>query len=45
MDFEVEVLKHPTEEDWILAKKCTLVTIGKDAIKPPTMEWKKKLLR
>lgn len=44
MDFEVEVLKYPTEEDWILAKKCTLVTIGKDAIKPPTMEWKKKLL-
>lgn len=44
MDFQVEILKHPTEEDWMLTKKCTLVTIGKDSDKPPTMEWKKKLL-
>jgi len=44
MDFEVEILKHPTDDDWMLAKKCTLVTIGKDVVNPPTMEWKKKLL-
>lgn len=44
MDFNVEVVKYPTEEDWMLAKQCTLVTIGKDVVKPPTMEWKKKLL-
>lgn len=44
MDFKVEILKHPTEEDWMLCKKCTLVTIGKDSEKPPTMEWKKKIL-
>lgn len=44
MNFEVEVLKHPTEEDWMLAKTCTLVTVGKHSTKPPTMEWKKKLL-
>lgn len=44
MNFEVDVLKYPTEEDWMIAKKCTLVTIGKDPIQPPTMEWKKKLL-
>lgn len=43
-EFTVDVLKHPTDEDWMLAKKCTLVTIGKDSEKPPTMEWKKKLL-
>lgn len=43
-EFSVDVLKHPTDEDWMLAKKCTLVTIGKDSEKPPTMEWKKKLL-
>ena len=42
--WEIEVLKYPTEEDWILCKKCTLVTIGKDAVQPPTLEWKKKLL-
>ena len=44
MNFSVEILKHPTDEDWMLAKRCTLVTIGKDSMKPPTMEWKHKLL-
>ena len=43
--WEIEILKHPTEEDWVLAKKCTLVTIGKEPVTPPTMEWKKKLLQ
>lgn len=41
---EVEVLKHPTEEDWMLCKKCTLATVSKDSDKAPTMEWKKKIL-
>ena len=41
---EIEILKHPTDEDWALCKKCTLITIGKDAIQPPTLEWKKKIL-
>lgn len=40
----VEVLKHPTDEDWMLCKKCTLVTVSKDSDVPPTIEWKKKLL-
>ena len=38
MDFKVEILKHPTDEDWLLCKKCTLVTVGKDSEKPPTDE-------
>ena len=42
--FTVDVLKHPTDEDWMLAKTCTLVTVGKTSAKPPTMEWKRKLL-
>lgn len=42
---KVEVLKHPTEEDWLLCKKCTLVTVSKDSDKPPTDEWKVKLLK
>ena len=42
---KVTILRHPTEEDWILAKKCTLVTVGKDSIKPPTMEFRRKLLK
>lgn len=44
MDFKVEILKHPTDEDWLLCKKCTLVTIGKDSDKLPTEEWKHKIL-
>ena len=35
MDFKVEILKHPTDEDWMLCKQCTLVTIGKEAKQPP----------
>lgn len=42
---KVEVLKHPTEDDWMLCKKCTLVTVSKDSDKPPTDEWKRKLLK
>lgn len=42
---KVEILKHPTDEDWMLCKKCTLVTVGKDSDKPPTDEWKVKLLK
>ena len=45
MNFKVEILKHPTEEDWMLCKKCTLVTVGKDSEKPATDEWKVKLLK
>lgn len=42
---KVEILKHPTEEDWLLCKKCTLVTVSKDSDKPATDEWKVKLLK
>ena len=45
MDFKVEILKRPTEEDWMLCKKCTLVTVGKDSDKAPTHEWKTRLLK
>ena len=44
MSFKVEILKHPTEEDWMLCKRCTLNTVGKDSTKLPTDEWKHKLL-
>lgn len=44
MDFKVEILKHPTEEDWKWAKTCTLNTVGKISEKLPTDEWKKKLI-
>lgn len=44
MDFSVEILKYPTEEDWLLCKRCTLNTVGKDSTKLPTDTWKHKLL-
>ena len=44
MDFKVEILKYPSEEDWMLCKTCTLNTVGKTSAKLPTDEWKHKLL-
>lgn len=41
---KIEILKSPTEEDWMLCKTCTLVTVSKESSKPPTAEWKHKLL-
>lgn len=40
----VEILKHPTEQDWAWCKTCTLNTVGKKSISAPTDEWKKKLI-
>lgn len=44
MDFNVEILKYPTERDWQWCKTCTLNTVGKTSTKAPTDEWKKKLI-
>lgn len=41
----VEIIKYPTEEDWMFAKKCTLVTVGKETNKPPTEKFKRDMLR
>lgn len=42
---KVEILKHPTEEDWNWVKTCTLNTVGKTSTKAPTDEWKVKILK
>lgn len=42
---KVEILKYPTDEDWLLCKKCTLVTVSKDSSIPPSYEWKRKILK
>lgn len=42
---KVEILKHPTDADWLLCKKCTLVTVSKDSDTPPTEAWKVQLLK
>lgn len=41
----VEIIKHPTTEDWLLVKKCTLVTVGKETDTPPSEKFKRDLLR
>ena len=41
---KVEILKHPTREDWNWAKTCTLNTVGKVSDKDATDAWKVKLL-
>lgn len=45
MNTEITLLKWPGEEDWMFAKSCALVTIGKHSGKAPDMEWKHKMLR
>lgn len=42
---KVEILKHPTEVDWLLCKQCTLVTVSKETNTPATDAWKVKLLK
>lgn len=42
---QIRILKHPTDEDWMLCKQVALATVGKDTVTPPTMEWKRKMLR
>ena len=41
----VEIVKYPKEDDWLLTKQCTLVTVGKESEVPPTENFKKNLLR
>lgn len=41
---KVELNEFPTERDWLEVKKRALVTVGKDAKTPPTVEWKSKIL-
>lgn len=44
MDFNIELLKIPTEEDWALCKTCALNTVGKKSVNMPDMDWKKQML-
>ena len=42
---KVEMIKHPTDEDWLFCKQCALNTIGKSSTKLPSSEWKEKILK
>ena len=41
---KVEMIKHPTDEDWLFCKQCALNTIGKSSTTLPTSEWKRNIL-
>lgn len=41
---KVELLEYPDENVWMEVKRRTLVTVGKNAVNPPTKEWEKRLL-
>ena len=41
---KVTLIKHPSAEDWMLCKQCALVTVGKNALTEPTMQWKHDIL-
>ena len=45
MNTEITLLKWPSDKDWEFAKRCALVTIGKQPIKAPDMAWKHAILR
>ena len=43
-EFKIELLKYPTEQDWMWCKTCTLNTIGRISNIMPTKEWKQKII-
>lgn len=41
---EIELIKAPTDADWVLVKRAALETVGKSVKTMPSLEWKKKIL-
>lgn len=41
---EIELLQYPDKNDWMLVKRCALVTVGKNPVKDPDLEWKHAIL-
>ena len=40
----IELLRAPTEEDWVECKRRALVTIGKKPVNPPDSPWRHRIL-
>lgn len=40
----VSLLSAPTDADWLECKRRALITIGKQAVNPPSSEWKHAIL-
>lgn len=41
---KIELLRYPTDEDWMRCKMLALNTVGKQAAAQPSLTWKKKIL-
>lgn len=41
---KIELLKFPSEDDWMITKLCTLNTVGKTSTQLPSEQWKHKLI-
>lgn len=44
MDFNVKVLYWPSELDWLMVRRCALVTAGKDTAAVPDIKWRREML-
>lgn len=42
--FKIDLLRHPTDTDWLRCKELALNTVGKRAVNMPSEEWKRKIL-
>lgn len=42
---KISLEQGPTAKDWILVRKITLATVGKDTNSEPSFDWKVRLLR
>ena len=40
----IKLLRYPGEADWLFAKQCALETVGLNAVTPPDLEWKQRIL-
>ena len=40
----VKLIESPTQKDWCEVKRRALVTVGKEMVKEPDFEWKRKIL-
>lgn len=40
----VKLIEAPTQKDWCEVKRRALVTVGKEMVKEPDFEWKRKIL-
>ena len=41
----VQMIESPSEQDWLEVKRRALVTVGKKPIEPPSLLWKRSILK